>query len=165
MTTLKKLLTSRLDGAKRVAVLAVGSEFRADDAAGMLVASSLQGRLKKIKPRIKTRAFLGATAPENLTGEIRKFKPSHIIIVDTADMKEAPGTVLLLKPEELSKDITFSTHKMPAEILIEYFIKTMGCMVTFIGIQPLTIKFGTKPSKHIKASAKEVASAILGAVK
>ncbi len=161
MTTLKTLLSNRLDGAKRVAVLAIGSEFRADDAAGILVGESI---IKRNKSR-KLKVFRGETAPENLTGEIRKFKPSHIIIVDTADMKESPGTVLLLKPEELSKDITFSTHKMPAEILIEYFIKTMGCMVTFIGIQPLTIKFGTKPSKHVKESAREVASAILGAVK
>lgn len=161
MTTLKTLLASRLDGAKRVAVLAVGSEFRADDAAGILAGESILRRNKSKRLKV----FMGQTAPENLTGEIRRFKPSHIIIIDTADMKELPGTVLLLKPEELSKDITFSTHKMPAEILIEYFIKTMACTVTFIGIQPLTIKFGTKPSKDVRESAKEVASAILGAMK
>jgi hydrogenase 3 maturation protease len=159
--SIKTLLTSRLDGAKRVAVLAIGSEFRADDAAGILVGESI---LKRNNSR-KLKVFLGGTAPENLTGEIRRFKPSHVILVDTAEMKESAGTVLLLKPEELSRDITFSTHKMPAEILIEYFIKTMGCVVTFIGIQPLTIKFGTKPSKHVKDSAREVASAILGAVR
>lgn len=160
MTTLKALLVSRLDGAKRVAVLAIGSSLRADDAAGLIAAESI---LKRNRSR-KLKVFMGGTAPENLTGEIRKFKPSHIILIDTADMKESPGTVLLLKPEELSKDITFSTHKMPAEILIEYFIKSMGTAVTFIGIQPRTIKFGTKPSTDVRESAKEVASAILGAV-
>ena len=161
MTTLKTLLSNRLDGAKRIAVLAIGSEFRADDAAGILVGESI---VKRNKSR-KLKVFQGATAPENLTGEIRKFNPSHIIIVDTADIKESPGTVMLLKPEELSKDITFSTHKMPAEVLIEYFIKSMAAAVTFIGIQPSTIKFGAKPSLHVKAAAKEVASAIIAVVK
>ena len=165
MPTIKQLLPSRLAGAKRVAVLAVGSELRGDDAAGVLVADNLVSNLKSKRFNKKIKIFMGSTAPENLTGEIRKFKPSHIIIVDTADMKEAPGTVLLLKPEELSKGITFSTHKMPAEVLIEYFIKSMGCAVTFIGIQPLTIKFGVKSSKHVKTAVKEVASAILEAVK
>ena len=159
MQNLTTELKDRLKGAKRVAVLGVGSEFRGDDAAGMLVAQAILKKTKKLK------VFLGATAPENLTGEIRKYKPSHIVIVDTADMKETPGTILLLKPEELSKDITFSTHKMPAEVLIEYFIKSMGCAVTFIGIQPSTIKFGVKPSKNVIASSKEVASAIIAAVK
>ena len=161
MTTLLTLLKNRLDGAKRVAVLAIGSELRADDAAGILAGKSI---LKRNKSR-RLKVFLGETAPENLTGEIRKFKPSHIVLVDTADMKEAPGTVLLLKPEELSKDITFSTHKMPAEVLIEYFIKSMGAAVTFIGIQPSNIKFGAKLSKDVRSSAREVASAILRAVK
>ena len=161
MLSIKILLSNRLDGEKRVAVLAIGSELRGDDAAGILVGKSILRRCKSKKLKV----FLGETAPENLTGEIRKFKPSHIILVDTADLKERPGTVLLLKPEELSKDITFSTHKMPAEVLIEYFIKSMGAGVTFIGIQPRTIKFGTKISKDVRESAREVASAILGAVK
>ena len=161
MTSLITLLQNRLDGEKRVAVLAIGSELRGDDAAGILVGRSIIRRSRSRKLKV----FLGETAPENLTGEIRKFKPSHIILVDTADMKERPGTVLLLKPEELSKDITFSTHKMPAEVLIEYFIKSMGAGVTFIGIQPLNIKFGTKISKSVQRSAKRVASAILGAMK
>ena len=161
MTSLKILLANRLSAEKRVAVLAIGSELRGDDAAGILVGRSI---LKRSKSR-KLKVFLGETAPENLTGEIRKFKPTHIILVDTADMKEKPGTVLLLKPEELSKDITFSTHKMPAEVLIEYFIKSMDAGVTFIGIQPSNIKFGAKLSESVQRSAKEVASAILGAVK
>ena len=161
MTNLKTLLASRLNGSKKIAILAIGSNLRGDDVAGTLVADFI---IKKNRSR-KLKVFKGETAPENLTGEIRKFGPSHIIMVDTADMKECPGTILLIKPEEISKDITFSTHKMPAEVLIEYFIKTMGCAITFIGIQPLTVKFGAKPSKYVTSSAKKVASAILSAIK
>lgn len=161
MTNLTNLLKSRLDGVGKVALLAIGSDLRGDDVAGILVAEAIT---RKKHPG-KLKIFIGATAPENLTGEIRKFAPEHVIMVDTAEMKESPGTVLLLKPEELSRDITFSTHKMPAEVLIEYFIKSLGCAVTFIGIQPSTLKFGAAPSKHVRESARQVASAIIGSLK
>ena len=88
MQSLTTELKNRLKAAKRIAVLGVGSELRGDDVAGMLVAGAVQKKSKKI------RVFLGATAPENLTGEIIKFKPTHLIIVDTADIKEKPGTIL-----------------------------------------------------------------------
>ena len=157
MTNLTDLLRTRLKGTGKVALLAIGSELRGDDAAGLLVAESIA----RSKPTKRLKIFIGATAPENLTGQIRAFSPKHIIIVDTAEMKEPPGTVLLLKPGELAKDITFSTHNMPAEVLIEYFIKSLRSAVTFIGIQPATLEFGARPSKHVKLSAKEVAGAIL----
>ena len=160
MTNLKALLKTRLKGPGKIALLAVGSELRGDDAAGLMVAAAVA---KKTSSR-RLKIFLGATAPENLTGEIRAFGPKHIIIVDTAEMKEPPGTVLLLKPEDLSKDITFSTHKMPAEVLIEYFIKSLGSSITFIGIQPATLKFGAKASADVRRSANEVASAIVSSL-
>ncbi len=162
--SLKTLLGERLSGERRVAVLGIGSELRADDGAGMLVIEMLD------KPPVskicssKLRAFAGATAPENLTGEIRRFKPSHVVMVDTAEMGEKPGTILLLKPELLGGRATFSTHTMPAEILSNYFRKSIKCSITVIGIQPKSIEFGRSMSKSVRGAAKEVADAIKGAV-
>lgn len=161
MKELTKELKVRLNKAKRVAILGVGSEFRGDDAAGILVAENLSG--KKLPPRLKI--FHGATAPENLTGEIIKFKPTHIIIVDTADIKEKPGTILLLNNEDLGAGISFSTHKLPAKVLMDYFIKSLKCQIFLIGIQPKTLKFASAISKEIRESAKGVSRAILDAVK
>lgn len=161
MQILMRELRNRLKGSKKVAILGVGSEFRGDDAAGMLVAEDIKKKTKK--SRIK--AFLGATAPENLTGEIIKFKPSHLIIVDTADIKEKPGTVLLLKAEDVGAGISFSTHKLPPKVMMDYFSKTLKCSIMLIGIQPKSIGFGKPVSKEVKSSVKEVAGAIMDAVK
>ena len=157
---LKTFLKDRLSGAAKVAVLGIGSSLRGDDVAGMLVIEYLKKNpaSRRISKRIGL--FGGATAPENLTGEIRAFKPGHIIIVDSAEMKEKPGTILVLRPEEIGGGVTFSTHNMPARILSEYFKKSVKCGITIIGIQPRSVRFGDGVSRLVKSASKEVAEAI-----
>ena len=164
MQSLKDELASRLKGAHRVAVLGVGSELRGDDIAGLLVIQALQ-RSKKANKSIKLKTFEGSTAPENITGEIRAFKPTHLIIVDTADIGEKPGAVLLLRADEVGRGISFSTHKIPPKILIDYFAHSLKCEIIIIGIQPKSIGFGKPASKAVIASSKSVAASILAALK
>lgn len=166
MESLAKELVIRLKDAKRIAVLGIGSDLRADDNAGMLVAEAINKyAIRNTRDAIRTRAFLGSTAPENLTGEIKRFDPTHLIIIDTADIKVKPGAVLLLKAEDLGAGVSFSTHKLPAKILIDYFTKSMKCDIVFIGIQPKSLKFGGRVSREVMSSVKEVASAIKKGVK
>ena len=164
MQSLKDELTVRLKGAKRVAVLGVGSELRGDDIAGIFVLESLKKSKKKLKRGIKLKTFEGSTAPENLTGEIKTFKPTHLIIVDTADIGEKPGTVLLLRADEVGRGVSFSTHKIPPKILIDYFAHSLKCEIVIIGIQPKSISFGKSASKDVIESSKSVASSILTAL-
>lgn len=161
MQNLTKELKNRLNGYKRAAILGVGSEFRGDDSAGMLVAENI---LKKSGEK-RVKVFLGATAPENLTGEIIRFKPTHLIIVDTADIKEKPGTVLLLKGEDLGAGISFSTHKLPPKVMMDYFSKNLKCDIIILGIQPKSLSFGAAVSKEVKSSVKDVSAAIMDAVR
>ncbi|MDD5174679.1 MAG: hydrogenase maturation protease [Candidatus Omnitrophica bacterium] len=163
MQSLKRELKARLKGAKRVAVLGVGSELRGDDIAGILVLEALK-KSKKIKPSIRLKTFEGSTAPENLTGEIKVFKPTHLIIVDTADIGESPGSVLLLRADEVGRGISFSTHKIPPKILIDYFTHSLKCEIIIIGIQPKSIGFGRNMSKAVISSSGSVASSILEAL-
>ena len=164
MPELEKYLKNKLEKARAVAVMGIGSELRGDDGAGMIVARRLEKSLSKVKrPRIKI--FHGSTAPENLTGEIRLFKPSHLLIVDSVEIGERPGTVLVLSPEDMGGGVSFSTHKMPAKILADYLSKSVGCSIIMIGIQPGSLKFGSKISRSISDSSREVASAIRNSVK
>ena len=158
--TLRATLNSSVVGAKKLAVLCIGSELRGDDGAGVLVAERLQKSLANSRKRPPVKIFAGFTAPENLTGEIKRYKPSHVIIVDTADFKEAPGTVVVLDPGDVGSGVSFSTHKMPAKILVDYLQKSLACDVTIIGIQPKNIDFGEALSKIVAGAAKEVAGAI-----
>lgn len=166
MQDLTRELKNRLNGAKKIALLGVGSEFRADDAAGMLVAERIDKETKRQRnkeTKIALKVFLGATAPENLTGEIIKFKPSHIIIVDTADIKQKPGTILLIETKDLGEGVSFSTHKLPPKVMMDYFIKLLKCKIMVIGIQPKSIIFGKAVSREVLSSVKEVSKAIIDA--
>jgi len=156
MQALKTTLKNRLKDASKIALLGIGSELRGDDAAGMLVARSLSEDAF-LKERLKI--FFGETAPENLTGEIKKFKPTHLVIVDCADLGQKAGAIKLIMPEEIG-GISFSTHRMPIKILADYLQESINCDILFIGIQPKIIDFGVSPSAEVAASVKVVAGLI-----
>ena len=148
--TLETHLKSRLKNAKKVVVLGVGSDLRADDAAGMLVAELL-------KPHVKV--VFGATASENLTGEVRRLKPTHLIIIDAAQMGKKPGAIEIIEPGRI-EGITFTTHQLPMSIIARYLNQEIGCEIILIGIQPKTLKFGDKVSPQVKASVAQLARLI-----
>ncbi len=164
MEQLKKLLKKRVEGSKRIVVFGVGSELRSDDAAGLLVAESISGRIKKAGGKRNIKIILGSTAPENLTGEIRKFRPAHIIIVDSADIKKKAGTVALINADEVG-GISFSTHMLPIKMIVDYLLGSLKCGITVIGIQPKNLKFNGRISAEVKKSSAQVASAIWEAIK
>jgi len=159
MQNLTNKLKSNLDGAKRIAILGVGSELRADDNAGMLIAQELERSSRQINKTIDLKVFLGHTAPENLSGEIRKFEPTHVVIIDTADIGKKPGEIAVFGPED-SGGISFSTHKLPIKVLAQYLTQSMDCKIIIIGIQPKTLEFGRDVSREVGASIKEISKEI-----
>jgi len=162
---LRKALRSNLANSKKVAVLGIGSDLRADDGAGMLAAEEIRRFLAKNKNHIPAKVFFGGTAPENLTGELKKFKPSHIIMIDCVDFSKRPGSVVVLKPADVGEGVSFSTHKMPARILVDYLRNSFECTVFIVGIQSKLLDFGKPMSQGVLRAAKEVAKTISGALK
>ena len=142
MREIKKSLENRLKSAQKVALLAIGSELKGDDAAGLLAVQGLANTPK-------LRVFIGATAPENLTGEIKKYNPTHLIIIDCAELQEAPGAVKIFDPEQTTGD-SFSTHRLPLKMLAQYLRMSLNCDIMVIGIQPRSIKFSTEVSPEVK---------------
>ncbi|MCX6112667.1 MAG: hydrogenase maturation protease, partial [Proteobacteria bacterium] len=107
--------------AAKITVLGVGSELRADDGAGLLIAENLIKKCGQDKCDLnsKLQVIYGATAPENFTGDIRRFAPTHLILLDSAHMGLEPGDVKIIKKEDIS-GITFSTHVLPLSVIINY---------------------------------------------
>jgi hydrogenase 3 maturation protease len=153
---LKSLLKKSLENATKVAVLGVGSELRADDVAGMLVAQELQELCKKDGGCPQLEVFLGSTAPENLTGEIKKYQPSHLIIIDAADISSDPGVISLIDPKDIA-GISFSTHQMPLSLFVDYIQQSFPCQIIILGIQPKVLHVGHPPSKEVEKSVKQMA--------
>jgi len=155
MPNLKKELGSRLKNTHRIAILGVGSEYRGDDVAGLLVIQ----QIKKKKTKRVVKIFEGATAPENLTGEIIKFKPDHIVIIDSADFCKTPGTVKILDSDQI-EGVSFSTHQLPLKMMVTYLEQSCGCEVTVIGIQPKKLDFDAPVSKQVEKAVKDFSKSI-----
>jgi len=159
MLKLKTSLKNRIKDSKKVAILGVGSELRGDDAAGMAVSRQILQYIKEMKID-SAKVFLGETAPENLTGEIKRFKPNHLIIIDAVDFQKKAGAVGIID-DSGEGGASFSTHRMPMGILKDYFYKSIACKTTIIGIQPKCVNFGTGLSREIQLSAKAVSRDLL----
>jgi len=160
MTLLKK----KVEGAEKVLIFGVGSELRSDDAAGLIVAREIQKKIKTPAQKQNIKVVIGATAPENFTGEIRKFQPACMVIVDSADLKKKAGTIAVINPEDVG-GISFSTHMLPIKMIVDYLLQSMKCEITIIGIQPKSLKFNGCVSTEVKKSVKQVIAAIWEIIK
>lgn len=161
MTKLTAVLKQKLENAGKVAVLGVGSELRSDDAAGVIAAQQIKKisrQKKKSAPRVKV--FIGETAPENLTGEIKKFQPSHLIIIDSSDTNAPPGQVTIISPEKVG-GTSFCTHSLPLKVMVDYLRQSCGCETIIIGIQPKSLSVGGLISEEVDRAAKELAAIIV----
>ncbi len=164
MLTLEATLKKKISDSRRLAVLGVGSELRGDDGAGLLVAEYLRKITSSYLRQKKVKFFFGSTAPENLTGEIRKYNPTHLLIIDSAEIGEKPGVVRLIEPYEIG-GVSFCSHQLPLQIMADYLVQAIGCSVLIIGIQPARIAFNQPPSREIISAARRIAVIIKKALK
>jgi hydrogenase 3 maturation protease len=161
MLSLKRELKKNLDGAKRVAVLGIGSSLRGDDALGLAFIAELKASLKKERSRIPLKLFSCGVVPENYTGAVKRFKPSLIIIVDALDMAEEPGRISLIDGKKKSSNVSFSTHGLPLNLLIDYLTRSLDCRIISFGIQPESVEFGSSLSKKVNRSVKKLSRLIM----
>lgn len=118
----------------RVLLVGVGNLLKGDDAAGPIFIE----RCKQRKIRYET--LDTATSPENFVDRIIKF--DTVIIVDSVEMGESPGTIRMFSPEEISGTLSF-THDISLKVFSEYILsRKPGIKVYLIGIQPKSMKFG-----------------------
>ena len=154
-----KILKQKLNNAQRVAVLGIGSELRGDDIAGILAAQQIEKNTKGKSVIPQLQVFIGETAPENLTGAIKKFQPTHLIIIDAAELNKEPGHIEIMEPETIG-GTSFCTHSLPLKIIIGYLLESFKFQAIIIGIQPKTLTFGAQPTKKVVAAAKHLAETI-----
>jgi hydrogenase maturation protease HycI len=155
MENIKNILNEFIRGADKTVFLAIGSELRGDDAAGILAAN----RLLEINQTENFKVLLGYTAPENLTGEIKKIAPTHLIVCDAADSGLKPGEINVINVEDV-QGAAFSTHMMPMNVFINYISHDNPCKTLIIGIQPENLEFGAELSPAVKEAALRLADTI-----
>ena len=103
---------------------------------------------------------MGHTAPENLTGAIKRFKPGLVLLIDAIDMGLAAGELQLISPEELA-GFSFSTHMLPLPVLMDYLQHELGCETLLIGVQAATLEFMAPMSPQVAAAVDTISSELL----
>jgi hydrogenase 3 maturation protease len=97
----------------------------------------------------------GGTVPENFTGLIKKETPSHIILMDAADMGKPQGSIKIIQPSEISQ-YHLSTHAMPLSFLIKYLKESTKADIILIGVQPKDMELVDTLSEEVTNSIKLV---------
>ncbi|HEX3048282.1 MAG TPA: hydrogenase maturation peptidase HycI, partial [Bacillota bacterium] len=152
-------LADTLNSGSRVAFLGVGSPLRGDDAVGLYLLEGLKARLSSL-PGERFQFYRGESAPENFTGVIREFAPAHLVILDAAELGEAPGSFRRINPEDIA-EVSFTTHILPLKILVAYFNKVMNCEILIIGVQPQHLEFATTLSSTVQKAADDFLEELL----
>jgi hydrogenase 3 maturation protease len=152
-TALPQLLSNAADP-PWIAILGVGNEMRCDDAAGVLVARKLSQR-ECATHTDRVLILEAGQAPENRTGELRKFNPDVVLIIDAADMGEQPGTIQFI-PVESIDGMSASTHSLPLSMLAHYLKLELNCVVIFLGIQPDSNEVGERISPDVLAAVNKL---------
>jgi len=152
---LMRCLSDWLRNYKRLVILGIGNPMRGDDQVGVEIATLLRGKVPD-----KVKIIDCQTVPENFIGEIRRFSPSHVLMIDAAHFEGRPGEARLIKPEMIS-GISISTHNIPLSVLAEVIEKTVGARVMLLAIQPRRIAFGEEMSVEVQRSARRIARMLL----
>ena len=137
----------------RIAIIGIGNLFRSDDAAGILVARALAQR----KCAADTNHVLiieAGSAPENRTGELRRFDPDLVLIIDAAEMGETPGAIRWISEEEID-GMSASTHSLPLSMLIHYLKLELNCDVRLLGIQAVSNEVGEEVNTEVLRAIDE----------
>jgi hydrogenase 3 maturation protease len=148
-------LKSFLEDVKSLVIIGMGNELRGDDSVGLEVV-----RILKPYNRSNLKIFEGHTMPEVFIGPACAANPSHLLIVDAAEIKEKPGKWRLLSVDEIDSGI-LTTHMIPPTEIAFQIKKRCSAEVAFIGIQPRSRDLSFSLSKECKKAALEVVNNIL----
>ncbi len=151
---------------RRVAIVGIGHELRGDDIAGAEIAEMLRNSLQPAGPgpgHDRLLVINAGPAPENCTGPLRRFQPDLVLLIDAAQMDEAPGAIRLL-PWRETAGISASTHTLPLHVLAGYIAEEMACEVALLGIQPADTALGAPLSEPVHQAIHEIERELPGMV-
>jgi hydrogenase 3 maturation protease len=133
---------------KRLIIVGIGHELRGDDAVGIEIIRKLQ---QDCSHSASVLLLNGGSAPENITGSIRRFAPDNVLLIDAVDMSEAPGSIEIVDWSNVD-EVAASTHTLSLCLIADYLYSELNCTVLLLGIQPLQMAFDSTLTHPVQAS-------------
>jgi hydrogenase 3 maturation protease len=147
-------LVGFLKDATVVVVIGMGNELRADDAVGLHVV-----RLLKPFTHEKLKVFEGHMTPEAYIGPACASHPTHVLIVDAAELGQKPGAWQVLSKNNVEQGL-FTTHTIPAVEIAAEIQRRCSAAVVFVGIQPKSRDISLGLSRECQKAAEEISEII-----
>ena len=144
----------KADQPPRIAIVGVGHELRGDDAIGIKLAHALHEQMGTNEHILVVEA---GSAPENCCGLLRRFKPEMVLVIDAAQMNEAPGSVRWLDWQDIT-DMAVSTHSTSLRFFADYLTSELDCHTALLGIQPASMAFDNPLTPILEQTLQEVSA-------
>ena len=158
LSRLTPQLARWLQGAVDVVILGIGNSVRRDDFVGMVVVKRLgRARLSRVH-LIET-----GEVPESYLGVVENIHPTHVLIVDAAEMDAPVGSVKLVSPGKIA-GLSLSTHALPLSVVSDYLASMTKAKIALLGIQPKAIDFGEGLSRELRDIVEPLSQSIVRAV-
>ena len=152
-TSLNRFLNQQ-PSKSRIAIVGIGNTFRSDDAAGTLAVRALTD--SQLQWNLETILVVDAgQAPENCAGDLRRFHPSTILMIDAAEMGQPPGAIDWIEVDEL-EGMSASSHSLPLSTLAKYLALELNCSIGVLGIQPKFNDVGEMVSAEVTQAVNRV---------
>ena len=136
--------------ARKVVITGVGNSLRKDDFIGIKIIRNLRENGLQSVYLIECE-----TAPENFIKPISEFNPTHVLIIDAAQLNLKPGSIKLIESEDIA-GIPVSSHALPLHIFCDYLVEITGAKVALLAIQPKETGFGEGLTRELKETANDL---------
>ncbi len=135
-------------------IVGIGNPLRRDDGVGIDVA-------KRLKDAISDDSVLilkSQSVPESYLQPIIDFNPSHILLIDAADLGLNPGQLRFISGLEAG-GVAISTHALPLHLVCNYLARVTGAKIGLLLIQPESVTFGEGLSPVVDSIATQIVEA------
>ena len=154
----KQILMDWLGKEFRLVLIGIGNLLKSDDGLGAVIVKELQGKTTDNILLIDC-----GTVPETFAGPIRKFNPSHVLMIDAAKIGSKPGTIRFVFPEEI-QGLTISTHTLPLNVFADYLKQETNTKIALLAVQPKNLDFGESLSSEVLDAVKSLSKTILDVI-
>jgi hydrogenase 3 maturation protease len=143
----------RVEG-RKVLILGVGDRARGDDGLGSRLAERLKGKVKI--PMIDA-----GSVPENYLKQVEASQADLVLVIDTADLRAAPGDLALLELSQVG-GMAISTHTVNLPLLFKVIPVKRRPKVLVLAVQPESIGPGARMSLTARSAMQGLESLLLG---
>ena len=135
----------------KVAIAGIGNPIRTDDYVGLKIVEQLKGKVPETVLLLEAE-----TIPESYLSNIEDFKPSHVLLIDAANLGLKPGQARLVDPEAIANYDAVTTHILPLRIFCEYVKQATGAKIALLLIEPKSMEFGEGLTPQVETTTQNL---------